>query len=475
MDPTLSAAIVLGGYAESLVDGRRVAVFGDASVALPEELVERGARVVNVYDPAAPRAAEAAAKNRSSQVSVLSLEGADIAVRDGAFDVAIVPDLSLFDAPDKLVRRIRRALTPRGVVIVASPNPESRFSLVPRTSGRGSGPTYYELFDLVSAEFPEVRMLGQTPFVGYAVVDFAPEGEPEVSLDSELVPGGAEEPEWFVAVASAAPVEVEAFSIVQLPAARVLSPRVSDETLGELRAARDRESELLGRVATLEAQVAKKKEAKVAPPPPPPETPAVDPERERALEQEIRERDARIAELASRAEAAAHRADAAIAEVQALGDAQKRAGRLESERAELARKLDEAAKEKTELEKRLAEATAEKERIERKLAQREADVARLTAAAAADGPDDVARLESALTERGERVRKLESDLREAERVGKELVRELGARGRVSDQPAQPENGALSSENARLRADVEALGWTIEELEGRLLRSSSGPR
>jgi SAM-dependent methyltransferase len=563
---TLFPGVVLAAYAESLVDGRRVAVFGDATSPAADELLERGARLVHLYDPDPARAAEAAARNRSKQISVLPLDTADIAVRDGAFDVALILDLTLVDDAARLLKRIRRALAPRGVAIVASPNPDAKISLLPRAAGGGAHASisYYDLFDAVSAEFAEVRMLGQTPFVGYAVVDFSPEGEPDVSLDSGLVPGGAEEPEWFVAVASASAVEIEAFSIVQLPAARVVRASTSGDPriAGELEAARANEARLVEHVSMLQAEVAERRAAGARAPS---EASAT---RTRALEAELSKRDARLADVEARAAAMEARAQGAEGELEvarrkptATEDSglvreafEKRAAeqraetqRLEQRLAEqtaenrrLEQHLTERTAEKERLAKRLAEQTAEKERVEKRLAEqatdkegfekrlaeqgaererlekraseyrsekerlekalaeqvtvrqdiekrtvqhlaakdalekrlaeREADLQRLTAVSTGDTPDDVAVLEAALKDRGEKIRKVESDLREAERVGKELVRELAARAPArADAPWHPpaESRLLSTENARLKADLEAAGWTIQELEGRL--------
>src|SRR5882724_563624 len=224
MEP-LSPSIVLAAYAEALIDGRRVVLFGDSTSGVADELVERGARNVQVYDPEPSRAALAAGQNRSKQVSVSPHDDADLAVRDGAFDVAFVEDLSIFDDRTALLKQVRRALSTRGAALIASPNPDAKTSVLPRTGAARTGAPlgYYELYDDVSAEFAEVRMLGQTPFVGYAVVDFAPEGEPEVSIDSGLLPGGTEEPEWFVALASRDPLDVDPMGIVQLPAQRLAS------------------------------------------------------------------------------------------------------------------------------------------------------------------------------------------------------------------------------------------------------------
>jgi hypothetical protein len=103
---------------------------------------------------------------------------------------------------------------------------------------------YYALYDAVKGEFEHVRMLGQAPFVGYVIADFAPEGTPEPSLDTAFLPNGAEEPELFLAVASQQPVELEAFAVVQLPYRSVVTGSTGGAEADALRRARAKLSEL---------------------------------------------------------------------------------------------------------------------------------------------------------------------------------------------------------------------------------------
>lgn len=223
-------SLVLSAHIEPLVRGRRVALLGDATIELAERLSHQGARLLHAYDPDPARAAEALARSagrRTSHgphVAYAAFEG-DLGVRDGAFDVVIIPDLSLFNDLADVLRRARRLVPASGVVIVASPNPEVSRRLLsasppasaPAPSGPASEiPSYYELYDLVSLQFPVVRMLGQAPFVGYTLADFAPEGEPAVTVDTSLLET-TEQPEWFIAVGSERPVDLEAYAVIQLP------------------------------------------------------------------------------------------------------------------------------------------------------------------------------------------------------------------------------------------------------------------
>lgn len=213
---------VLSAYLEPLVRGRRVAVLGDASVGLAEALSTRGARLVHGYDPDPGRVAEAIARSGGSGHVAHGVFGPDPAVRDGAFDVVVVQDLSIFADPAEALRRVRKLCAGSGVAVVASPNAE-----VSRRLGGGAPAAgalgYYDLFDAVSMQFGTVRMVGQAPFVGYAVADFAPDGEPDVTVDTSLLEA-PEEPEWFLAIGSERPVALDPFALVELP--------LGDETAG---------------------------------------------------------------------------------------------------------------------------------------------------------------------------------------------------------------------------------------------------
>jgi hypothetical protein len=67
----------------------------------------------------------------------------------------------------------------------------------------------------VSLQFPEVKMLGQAPFVGYSIVDFS-ETDPDVSVDTSLLEE-PEAPEWYVVVASDGRVDVDPYALIEIP------------------------------------------------------------------------------------------------------------------------------------------------------------------------------------------------------------------------------------------------------------------
>ena len=441
MSSAIEPAIVLAAYAEPVASGRRVLFIGPATSALPERLLERGARLVHACDPDPVRVAEATAKNRSNNISFSALADGHFALRDGAFDVCIVEDAGITD-PVALVKKIRRALTPRGVALLASLNPETRVPLLPHRPSGVISLDYYALYDAVKTEFEHVRMLGQAPFVGYVIADFAPEGTPEPSIDTAFLPAGAEEPELFIAVASQQPVELEAFSVVQLPYRSVVTGGSSSDAEA-LRRARGEALQMRTKLTEIETALATDKQASAS-------------------------RDAKLREveaaLATDKQTNASR-DAKLREVEAALAADKQAILTRDA------KLREA---ETRVFARDAELLALRQELENKnqqLKTQEASLAELngklkngpSAEEANAAAADLAALEQTLAERGEHIRKLERELREAERVGKELVRQLP--GMSPDGAAETRHKAAESELAqklaKSQADLIATRWALE--------------
>src|SRR3954469_8707757 len=96
----MSLEHALSIYAEPLAEGARVVIVGAAphSQSLGARLHELGARSVHAYDPSA----------------------GDLDVREGAFDLAIVPDLGRIEDPTTTVRRLRRIVGQRGVILAVA-------------------------------------------------------------------------------------------------------------------------------------------------------------------------------------------------------------------------------------------------------------------------------------------------------------------------------------------------------------------
>lgn len=198
-------AQALSVFSESFVRDRRVVVVGDSALGIGERLLDLGARTVHLYDTAEGAPRDPGARG----LTVRRLTG-DFEVRDGAFDLALVPDLGDVPDPSGLLTRLRRVVSESGALVCAAKNPQ----LFP-----GEGIDYSELYDMVALQFEHVVVSGQIAWGGVAFARLGDEGEArDVTVDSQLV---AEPPpiEGYVLVASQSDVEPDGYVIVQLPGA----------------------------------------------------------------------------------------------------------------------------------------------------------------------------------------------------------------------------------------------------------------
>ncbi len=348
---------------------------------------------------------------------------------DASFDVVLVSDVGAAADAEALLGQVRRVLEQDGVAVIALPNRDATGGL------SGAAPPslgYYDLYDLCASLWPNVRMYGQSPFVGYAVAEFAAAGDDgAVSFDASLVGGESEEVEFFLAICGEAAVPLDPFSVVQIPLGAV-APREVDgmaapvddgrgaELQGALEEAHARLEELRAEVGergirstrlehelrAMEEEAAKARER------------AVRFARELEDEKKARQRaeiEGQLARKAPDLREARERADSLAVEIEA---AQVRIRSLEQQ---VAHAVDEAREIATDRD-RLAE---EVEAVHANLAQQAGEAA--VAASAASEHEVLTREVSALrasldgsdAERGAEVEKLEREL--AARV-----REIGA-------------------------------------------------
>jgi hypothetical protein len=314
--------------------------------------------------------------------------------------------------------------------------------------------------------------------------------EPAVSVDTQLA-GEAGEPERFVAIASEREVELDAYAIVQLPAAPArAAPDDSQAVIAEAQL----------KAAQLEAQLDEQRTAS--------RRLGADAERVRTLETELASTSKHLQEAERRAAEHQQRAERLTAEVRQLQDAAARArdqaARASTELDASLRDSEWATRRVAELEDALAMASgveaalrfrlaeivrvpqidtraverlaSRAEAAEQALGAREAELA----AADASRADEVAQVEERLRERGLAVKELERELARRER----LFRDLVATTQESAAPV-PDTLRVAPDDARLRAkldglalelarrdgELQARAWRITELEEQL---ASGP-
>jgi hypothetical protein len=419
-------------YAESLVPRGVVAVIGDSAAGVGELVLRLGARSVHVWDPDEARAnAQAALAPRGMTVRPLARE--DLVRRD--FDLALVPDLGLFDDPAGLLADVRKMLGEQGVTLVGARNAEA-------AQGAKSF-DYYELFDAVAAEFDFVRMVARLPFRGVALVELGDEADTSagVSVDTQLGEEGGT-PDAYVALGSQRDVRLDPYSIVQLPSNEV-----------------DEVDEAFDVAVTL------------LPPPPPPQPPPP-PLRD--------EHGPALAAL--RAELVARTEDVAALE-RALADRNRQVSALTGEVAELrtavdagrqaaADELDELIARVDKAEHRVAEQAREHAALEHDggAAEHEAIEARLRERARV-----IRELEAELVRRDRLIRDLASALEEATGepaaaagpVGQ--VGPVGPAGQGEEEVASLRRrlDAMALDLARREGEAQAAAWANQELERRL--------
>jgi hypothetical protein len=170
-------------------------------------LIELGAHSVQVWDPD-PARARAQTESTTLPVSVAEYRDDDTPI--GGLDLAIVPDLGMFNDGPSLMGRVRETIAGHGVALVGAASESA--------AGPGSrGFDYYELFDLIAREFSFVHMVAELPFRGVAFVALGEQdGEPPVSVDTQLAQEGRAT-KRYVIIASEREVAFDPYAIVELP------------------------------------------------------------------------------------------------------------------------------------------------------------------------------------------------------------------------------------------------------------------
>jgi hypothetical protein len=434
-------------YAEPLAVGRRVLVFGDPATGLLERLEELGAATVVLLTP---------------DDELDDLLGA-------RFDLAIVTDLALFADPAALLASLRRLLGETGAALI------SATKLDPAEDSEGEPLDYYALFDLVAAQFADVRMIAQLAFHGVALAEVGEEDEsPAVTVDTQLADADRT-PQAFVALASQRGTSLDPYAIVELPSPEpaALDVRELDELRGLLEEKRAQLDLTRGDLLETRAQ----------------------------LEEARARLEAMRGQLDQRAEAlAAVRAQAARS-----GELERDLGVKTRQLAELSREI-EAARSAAEAGRaaaaQLEELARRADRAERARAEVEPEMARILDAQAAE----LLGFEQALRERAQTIRLLEAEVARRERMVRELVGALDEHAglRAEERPARPAaaeatavvdegaglvEAALTAENAQLRQRLDALAlelarregeaqatsWSIAELERKLAQAPSDVR
>src|SRR3569833_224015 len=163
----LNVRLPLYAYTAPLWRERRVRESGCGEGAAAAFLARHGAADVVSLDIDGARLERARARYAGPGVQFVLLEDLQqLAAMSRRFDVVFVPDGEAILSDPDAVGRVRNLLREGGFVVVAVPAGERQSKVF-----RG-GVGYYDLADTLAREFRVVRMLGQTPFLGFGLVEF---------------------------------------------------------------------------------------------------------------------------------------------------------------------------------------------------------------------------------------------------------------------------------------------------------------
>lgn len=393
------ADLALAVYVEELAARRRVLFVGDAASAVPERL-SSVARSVEVVSPRT----RARGTRRGGRILPRPWPSAQDA---RSWDLVLVPDLLWAGPPaPERIAEMHEWLTPRGVLVVGAEE-------------REEGVGYEALYDLLARRFEWVRMLGQAPFAGWSVVDFAPATkELEVTFDGSLLGGTGEEPARFVALCASREVVLDPYAIVQVPAGR--------EPTRESRAPIERPRE----DAQLQARLSQ-------------------------LEVQLRDRQDEVTRAGGRSE----ELDRELAAVRARVEHAER--RLEQAQREIARGSQ-----------KLDEARSRADGLARELEETHGELAALRSAPES-ADTDYAQLETSLAERGRELIELRSEIERRGLLVRDLVEEvveLRAAGSLTPPPSGG-GGTDDAERAQLRDALAAARRRAVDAEAALAEAA----
>jgi peptidoglycan hydrolase CwlO-like protein len=381
--------------------------------------------------------------------------GSSLPVRRGEVDIVFIPDLAEVQDYRALLGETARVLDRHGLLVLSVRNAECTVPV--SETGLEEWPEVWSLDSLeqlLGQYFTHVELVGQSPFLGYAMASYDPaRGRRGVRLDTSLMRSQGEDPEFMVAVCGhESPAEPLSNALFQVPLAEMALVRGEaperaageSEPEGRLRAELESLKRELGNrnvvVSRLEKEIEK-------------------------LEGEAEAERQRMFDLRQKMERERKGQQKEALESVMRKEVDKTPETWLAERSTLTRELEEQKKLRSRAEKHLTDVQKELQRVEsraRQLESRERDSRRR-----------MERSEDKAKELRVQVKQLEARLREEEtripEMGRridELSRSLDAAENRADR-LERERAELESEKARLeerRGDERELEESRRELE-----------
>ncbi|HTE51469.1 MAG TPA: methyltransferase domain-containing protein [Kofleriaceae bacterium] len=205
-------------YLVDLLHERRVLEIGCGVGYGAQFLANHGAARVVGVDRSLRSITDARARYSQTNLEFRCEEPGSIELDDGSFDCIFVPDGIEVLRRGSVLGELRRLLVPGGHLILCGPSADRR--------GSPGGASFYEFRDRLERQFSPVRMVAQSPFVGFSLVEYASgtaSGADEQSIDTHLdtslleLTGGEPEASDYVAVCGGAAVRARGYAVVQVP------------------------------------------------------------------------------------------------------------------------------------------------------------------------------------------------------------------------------------------------------------------
>jgi SAM-dependent methyltransferase len=220
VDAPWDRRLPLYSYLEPLWAGRKVLEVGCGVGTGSDYLISHGAARVVGIDVDATAIERARLRHRRASLEFRAVAHlADLGQLTDQFDIVVVPAADAQALRGDMITAWKRLLADGGRLVVSTGNAD-RTGVVGGAAPAGVG--YYQLTDALSPHFSRVQMFGQTPFVGFGMIEFDSPAE-GLRVDTRLLEGEGESASHYVAIAGAADAVPLGYALVQVPSAPVES------------------------------------------------------------------------------------------------------------------------------------------------------------------------------------------------------------------------------------------------------------
>lgn len=193
-------------YLSELLESRRVLEIGCGSGQGADFVAHLARRVVAV-DTSSIHLNEIRRAVSRPNLEFMAGEPDRLQLDSHIFDVILVPELLRWITRGSFIPELRRLLVPGGIAI---------FSVPCGDVAERRGMNYNDFYEYLAQGFTHVQLIGEIPFHGSIMAEFAPQEDLAPQLDSSLVEED-EPPVRYLAICSDQPLKSLGYGIIQIP------------------------------------------------------------------------------------------------------------------------------------------------------------------------------------------------------------------------------------------------------------------